>query len=128
MANTYDFYKPKLDSEYPEVDGPLSITTYLGALDASYSRYREKHAKAQGSSSKTQLSLADIDYPCFHSPYGKLVQKGHARLVCSFIAQLILPSSNRGLYSSTMTISPTPLHLNLRMYRLSSRSSRTRRL
>lgn len=77
MANTYDFYKPKLDSEYPEVDGPLSITTYLGALDQSYSRFREKTLKF----TKKPFSLADVDYPCFHSPYGKLVQKGHARLV-----------------------------------------------
>ena len=103
MANTYDFYKPKLDSEYPEVDGPLSITTYLSALDASYSRFREKTAKVQkasptpavsnghanGESSETTktvdpksaFSLANVDYPAFHSPYGKLVQKGHARLL-----------------------------------------------
>lgn len=90
MANTYDFYKPKLDSEYPEVDGPLSITSYVSALDASYARFREKHAKAKGSQAnghantsdpKAGFSIAnDIDYPCFHSPYGKLVQKGHARL------------------------------------------------
>ncbi len=46
MANTYDFYKPVLDSEYPEVDGPLTLTTYLTALDASYARFREKTAKA----------------------------------------------------------------------------------
>ncbi|TDL26747.1 hydroxymethylglutaryl-CoA synthase [Rickenella mellea] len=108
MANTYDFYKPKLDSEYPEVDGPLSITTYLSALDASYSRFREKTAKARVASTlatnghsngsnghanghangngkaadpKAGFSLDDVDYPVFHSPYGKLVQKGHARLV-----------------------------------------------
>lgn len=105
MANTYDFYKPKLDSEYPEVDGPASITTYISALDASYARFREKTAKAQkaktanspaanghenngtnGSSSKpadpkSAFSLDNLDYPVFHSPYGKLVQKGHARLL-----------------------------------------------
>lgn len=106
MANTYDFYKPKLDSEYPEVDGPASITTYISALDASYARFREKTAKAQkakavvaaaatghangeadASSSaiaadpKSVFSLSNIDYPVFHSPYGKLVQKGHARLL-----------------------------------------------
>jgi hydroxymethylglutaryl-CoA synthase len=88
MANTYDFYKPKLTSEYPEVDGPSSITTYINALDTSYARYREKkrihvhepnHANDNADSNAT-FSLADIDFPCFHSPYGKLVQKGHARL------------------------------------------------
>lgn len=117
MANTYDFYKPKLDSEYPEVDGPLSITTYVTALDQSYARFREKTARAlaiqsklkgianghsngnghahthsngnghshslsNGSSTKpSAFSLESIDYPIFHSPYGKLVQKGHARLL-----------------------------------------------
>ena len=44
MANVYDFYKPKLDSEYPEVDGPLSVTSYITALDGSYKAYREKIA------------------------------------------------------------------------------------
>jgi hydroxymethylglutaryl-CoA synthase len=86
MANTYDFYKPQLDSEYPQVDGPLSITTYLGALDASYSRYREKWARSGKTSPaaedpKSACNMDDFDYPVFHSPYGKLVQKGHARLI-----------------------------------------------
>jgi hydroxymethylglutaryl-CoA synthase len=86
MANTYDFYKPQLDSEYPQVDGPLSITTYLSALDASYARYREKWARARRGNPKSQdpkssTSMEDFDYPVFHSPYCKLVQKGHARLL-----------------------------------------------
>lgn len=95
MANTYDFYKPVLDSEYPEVDGPLTLTTYLTALDASYARFREKTAKAaqrvqpakvEANSSgkkadpKSIFSLDNVDYPVFHSPYGKFVQKSHARL------------------------------------------------
>ncbi|KAF8705234.1 Hydroxymethylglutaryl-CoA synthase 2, partial [Rhizoctonia solani] len=84
MANTYDFYKPNLSSEYPEVDGPKSITTYLSALDNSYSRYREKTARAskpQAEDPKSAISLEEFDYSVFHSPYGKLVQKGHARLL-----------------------------------------------
>ena len=93
MANTYDFYKPKLDSEYPEVDGPLSITSYISAVDASYAAFRKKHAKAKkvaningngaanGEPSLAAFSLQDVDYPVFHSPYGKMVQKAYARLV-----------------------------------------------
>jgi hydroxymethylglutaryl-CoA synthase len=93
MANSYDFYKPKLDSEYPEVDGPLSITSYFWALDGSYSTYREKVYKAKKaagytngdanskSGPKAAFSIDDVDYTVFHSPYGKMVQKGHARLV-----------------------------------------------
>lgn len=118
MANTYDFYKPKLDSEYPEVDGPASITTYITALDNAYSRFREKTARRykcttglgisngeKGSSSngsngaekkeddpKSIFSLDSVDYPVFHSPYGKLVQKGHARLLYNdFLSKPTLP-------------------------------------
>lgn len=100
MANTYDFYKPQLDSEYPTVDGPLSVTTYIDALDATYTHYRQKvakflkapaanghaangHANGNGHAAvKPQTtSLDDFDYHVFHTPYGKQVQKGHARLV-----------------------------------------------
>ena len=83
MVHAYDFYKPKLDSEYPEVDGPLSITSYTSAIDAAYSAFKRKHAlKAKrAGSDAAPFSLDDIDYPVFHSPYGKMVQKAHGRLV-----------------------------------------------
>jgi len=91
MANTYDFYKPRLSSEYPEVDGPVSVVTYVAALDAAYTTFREKHARAakrahiNGHSTEklteTSFSLEDVDYAIFHSPYGKQAVKGHARLM-----------------------------------------------
>ena len=88
MANTYDFYKPQLSSEYPEVDGPVSVVTYVAALDAAYTTFREKVAKAAKrahinghSSTESTFSLEDIDYAIFHSPYGKQAVKGHARLM-----------------------------------------------
>ena len=91
MANTYDFYKPQLSSEYPEVDGPVSVVTYVAALDAAYATFREKLAKAakrayiNGHSTEkpteTSFSLEDVDYAIFHSPYGKQAVKGHARLM-----------------------------------------------
>ena len=97
MANTYDFYKPALDSEYPEVDGPLTLVTYITSLDNAYTRYREKYSRRRGKSVNGRLngvvsqetdlsafSLEDVDYPVFHSPYGKLVQKAHGRLVRYF--------------------------------------------
>jgi hydroxymethylglutaryl-CoA synthase len=101
MANVYDFYKPKLDSEYPEVDGPLSVTSYITALDNSYRTYREKIAKkvypkgstpANVSDPKSAFSLQDVDYHVFHSPYGKQVQKAHARLVRSSSFTVISPA------------------------------------
>ena len=39
MEHVYDFYKPDMASEYPRVDGKLSIQCYLGALDKCYQGY-----------------------------------------------------------------------------------------
>lgn len=105
MANVYDFYKPNLSSEYPVVDGPLTITTYLEALDQSYARYREKteHSANQPhlSDSKDQpqqLLSESFAYSILHSPYCRLVQKGHARLVSS------LPGLNTYLHKRSVLI------------------------
>ena len=75
MEHVYDFYKPNLSSEYPVVDGKLSIQCYLNALDTCYKRYKEK------ASSASDCTIDDGDYYCFHSPFVKLVQKSFARLV-----------------------------------------------
>jgi hydroxymethylglutaryl-CoA synthase len=42
MQHAYDFYKPDLTSEYPVVDGKLSIQCYLSALDKCYQLYCKK--------------------------------------------------------------------------------------
>ncbi|KAM0935776.1 putative hydroxymethylglutaryl-CoA synthase [Dioscorea sansibarensis] len=79
MAHVYDFYKPNLASEYPVVDGKLSQTCYLMALDLCYKRYRSKYEKFESK----QFSISDADCFVFHSPYNKLVQKSFARLYFS---------------------------------------------
>ncbi|KAB8111376.1 hypothetical protein EE612_049013 [Oryza sativa] len=76
MAHVYDFYKPDLASEYPVVDGKLSQTCYLMALDSCYRQFCKKYEKLAGK----QFSISDADYFVFHSPYNKLVQKSFARL------------------------------------------------
>ncbi|KAF7431005.1 hypothetical protein PC9H_006720 [Pleurotus ostreatus] len=99
MSNTYDFYKPNLSSEYPEVDGPVSVVTYIAAFDEAYSRFREKTARQlkhgqisscsngllhnadKPADPKAAFSLQGVDYALFHSPYGKQVIKGHARML-----------------------------------------------
>ncbi|KAJ7642793.1 hydroxymethylglutaryl-coenzyme A synthase N terminal-domain-containing protein [Mycena polygramma] len=104
MADTYDFYKPNLSSEYPEVDGPVSVVTYIQALDAAYGAYKTKalkaakkatvngngHANGNGhtnGATAAPFSLEDVDYALFHSPYGKQAIKGHARMLYNdFIA------------------------------------------
>lgn len=45
IRHVYDFYKPDFKSEYPHVDGQLSIRCYLDALDASYNAYLTKRAR-----------------------------------------------------------------------------------
>nr|WLF00988.1 hydroxymethylglutaryl-CoA synthase [Santalum album] len=77
MAHAYDFYKPNLASEYPVVDGKLSQTCYLMALDSCYKHYCNKYEKLEGK----QFSISDAEYFVFHSPYNKLVQKSFARLL-----------------------------------------------
>ena len=42
MQHAYDFYKPDMSSEYPVVDGKLSIQCYLGALDKCYLLYCQR--------------------------------------------------------------------------------------
>ncbi|KAF5351364.1 hypothetical protein D9758_008055 [Tetrapyrgos nigripes] len=100
MCNTYDFYKPNLSSEYPEVDGPVSVVTYTGALDKAYTVYREKAARLAKkaainghASGDTSFSIDSVDYAIFHSPYGKQAVKGHARVLYNdFLANPSAPA------------------------------------
>ncbi|PIA16518.1 hydroxymethylglutaryl-CoA synthase [Coemansia reversa NRRL 1564] len=78
MEHIYDFYKPNMSSEFPTVDGPLSVTSYVRAVDHAYSAYLDKLEKVAGIANP---SLADLDYVVFHSPYTKQVVKGFARMV-----------------------------------------------
>ena len=64
MENVYDFYKPDVTSEYPLVDGKLSIQCYLRALDKCYAFYRQKIEKQwkqgmglRGLKSRTLLTM-----------------------------------------------------------------------
>ncbi|KAJ4950407.1 hypothetical protein NE237_027239 [Protea cynaroides] len=76
MSHAYDFYKPNLASEYPVIDGKLSQTVYLMALDSCYKRFCERFEKLEGK----PFLISEADYFVFHSPYNKLVQKSFARL------------------------------------------------
>lgn len=104
ITHAYDFYKPIMDSEYPIVDGHLSVVCYLNALERCYSLYKNKfrtlnnttaHKTADATAKKMrvngdanhhndhdddQFTIASADAFLFHSPYCKLVQKSFARL------------------------------------------------
>ncbi|XP_071539039.1 hydroxymethylglutaryl-CoA synthase 1 [Panulirus ornatus] len=79
MCHVYDFYKPDLSSEYPTVDGKLSIQCYLSALDACYQTFSRK-SDASKNASSPPMTLDQLDAVIFHSPFCKLVQKSLARL------------------------------------------------
>lgn len=87
MVNEWDFFKPELSSEYPTVDGPRTLITYLGSLDKCYDHYRTKSAAAGKASGQVNgdaqkaITLDDFDYTILHSPYSKLVQKGFGRFL-----------------------------------------------
>jgi hydroxymethylglutaryl-CoA synthase len=76
-TNCWDFFKPNMESEYPEVNGALSQTCYLRALDDCYTRFAAK----QKSLYAHDISCNSTDYFIFHSPYNKLVQKSFSRLL-----------------------------------------------
>lgn len=82
MTNTYDFYKPDPSSEYPTVDGKLSLQAYITAVDKCYQIYRKKCYSAKKIEEKDAASILDaFDGIFLHSPYCKLVRKGVARLL-----------------------------------------------
>ena len=74
--NVYDFYKPIPTSEYPVVDGKLSIECYLKSLDKCYAKYCARANKKH----QTNPDLSSFDAVLFHTPFCKLVQKSFARL------------------------------------------------
>ncbi|XP_060577082.1 hydroxymethylglutaryl-CoA synthase, cytoplasmic-like [Ruditapes philippinarum] len=79
MQHVYDFYKPNMDSEYPVVDGKLSIQCYLHALDKCYDIISHKLESAEIKTGSSLLDCADAFV--FHSPFCKLVQKSVARIM-----------------------------------------------
>ncbi|PVD23118.1 hypothetical protein C0Q70_16381 [Pomacea canaliculata] len=79
MQHVYDFYKPDMASEYPVVDGKLSIQCYLHALDSCYKVYCRKAKQVNILKGNSLLDAADAFL--FHQPYYKLVMKSFARIL-----------------------------------------------
>ena len=71
IDNSYDFYKPNFNSEYPTVDGHLSINVYLNALSRCYETLKLKHQKRYDL--HRECNYHDFDYFCFHTPFAKMV-------------------------------------------------------
>ena len=126
MENAWDFYKPDLSSEYPEVDGPLTISCYFRAVDTCYQRYLERienqvRFKANSrrraprtnyptlhSQTQQAQSLDTLDYFVFHSPFTKLVQKSFARLAFNdFLRNPTNPAYSHLLQFKSLTLEET---------------------
>lgn len=78
MTGSWDFYKPigGRSTEYPTVDGPVSLQSYMNALDSCYTRYKEKALRISGE----DISLSAFSAAMFHSPFTRMVEKAVARL------------------------------------------------
>lgn len=94
IRHAYDFYKPDLTSEYPTVDGQLSLRCYTEAVDSCYRAYKSRKESSQakvngavvngnGAASEDDLKAPfdQFDYMAFHAPTCKLVSKSYARLL-----------------------------------------------
>uniref|UniRef100_A0A2K5RR23 Hydroxymethylglutaryl-CoA synthase n=1 Tax=Cebus imitator TaxID=2715852 RepID=A0A2K5RR23_CEBIM len=97
MENAYDFYKPNLASEYPVLDGKLSILCYLRALDRCYAAYRQKiQNQWKQAGNDRPFTLDDLQYMIFHTPFCKMVPRSLARLMFNDFL-----SASRGTQSSS---------------------------
>ncbi|PAV56603.1 hypothetical protein WR25_04150 [Diploscapter pachys] len=76
--NNWDFYKPigHTSTEYPIVDGKISLGCYVEALNACYDTMKEKSKKLY----KREIWLDDFSAVMLHCPFTKLVQKSVALL------------------------------------------------
>ena len=81
-------------SEYPTVDGPLSIQSYFTALDSCYRKYKQKFSRrrmdgshgdagisSSGDHAAGKFDLSSANAFVFHTPFSKLVQKSLGRLL-----------------------------------------------
>uniref|UniRef100_A0A8D0KPT7 Hydroxymethylglutaryl-CoA synthase n=1 Tax=Salvator merianae TaxID=96440 RepID=A0A8D0KPT7_SALMN len=110
MEHVYDFYKPDLASEYPVVDGQLSIQCYLRALDRCYATYRKKiESQWQKVGINKPCTLEDFQFMIFHTPFCKLVQKSLARLFLNDFLASSNPNTESGIYKGLKDFSNVKL-------------------
>lgn len=78
-SHHYDFYKPNPFSEFPIVDGSLSITAYLQSALFAYSDWLKKE-NSLNSDQRDLIISERFDRLIFHSPYSKIVYKAFCQL------------------------------------------------
>lgn len=65
------------------MDGHLSISVYLNALEKCYTSFKAKCRERHGG---WEPKYQDFDYFCFHTPFSKMVQKSFFNLLLQDIA------------------------------------------
>ena len=120
-AHCYDFYKPDPKSEYPLVDGSLSITSYINAALQCYQGLTKKFEKLKN----TKFSLKDSCAVLFHSPYTRLVEKTFAKLVESDVRHKLAPENVDQLVRKTPEFAASNGHVNGNGDSLDSSSPKT---
>lgn len=85
FINSYDFFKPNPANSHPIVNGPLSLVMYYECLDYCYFEYRKKamdraESQREDKNKRTQISVDDFDYICFHTPFQNHIKKCTGRL------------------------------------------------
>lgn len=68
-ANIHDFWRPTARSE-AIVDGALSAKSYITSMKNCFKDLQNQ----------TGITVKDIDYFCYHTPFGKMAIKGHQHL------------------------------------------------
>ena len=101
-VDVYDFYKPKMSSEYPAVDGKLSQSCYVTAVDDCYAGTIHKLEKIRSSEIKSVEEA--FDHVAFHSPYNKLVQQSFKRMLYNDARRLV--SRGQALPASLAALAP----------------------
>ena len=64
-------------SEYPTVDGHVSMGVYINAMISTYDTLRSKQMSRYNQCTGSK----DFDYMCFHTPFSKMVQKSFLSLI-----------------------------------------------
>ncbi|WVQ79797.1 hydroxymethylglutaryl-CoA synthase [Cryptococcus sp. DSM 104549] len=83
LDNSYSTYVEKAEKSIARASKKLSLASVTAAVTEianGVSAAVNGHANGTNGDAAKEDGIASFDYVCLHSPYGKLVQKGHARL------------------------------------------------
>ena len=85
FKDVYDFYKPKLDTQYPIVNGKYSIRMYNEAMWNCWTQFH----------SNNNVSIVDdFDFYCFHCPFSKMSIKSFLYLIYRSLKEQHIPTKN----------------------------------